>query len=308
MASPVTWLVDVAAEPEWLGPLYERLRSLFAEVEARLSRFDEHSDLTQLNRQVGQWVSVDPMLYNALTVASRAFRLTHGLFDPRVIGDLDRLGYQGAPVDMPPTGQNGGSWLEREPRERRLRINAPVDLGGIGKSLAVSWGARLINQFLKEIEASSPPMLLNAGGDLQMLGSAVPDPDGWMIGVEHPQEPDQYALALNFGKPAAVCTSSIRIRRWKHDGTWVHHLIDPREHKPGGTGLASVTVSHARPTWAEVWSKALFLQGAESIAAYAAHHRLTAWWLYADGTWDATPSGMDHVAWIGPQLKRRMSS
>lgn len=54
----------------------------------------------------------------------------------------------------------------------------------------------------------------------------------------------------------------------------MHHLIDPTTGRPGGTGLLSVTTVASDPATAEVWSKCLFLQGADNIAeAAASHHK-----------------------------------
>ena len=65
----------------------------------------------------------------------------------------------------------------------------------------------------------------------------------------------------------------------------LHHLIDPRTGEPGGDGLAAVTVAGPDPAWAEVWSKALFVEGARSIAAAARSRGLAAWWVGGDGYW-----------------------
>ncbi|MBA3875894.1 MAG: hypothetical protein C0498_02990 [Anaerolinea sp.] len=54
------------------------------------------------------------------------------------------------------------------------------------------------------------------------------------------------------------------------------HLIDPRTGEPGGNGLVAVTVATRDPAWAEVWSKALFLEGHRAIAAAARARGLAA--------------------------------
>lgn len=297
MASPVQCLIDVDTF-EGIEPLEKDLRALFEAVERRLSRFQEDSEAVWLNRNLGQWMSVSDMLYAALALSHRAWRLTGGLFDPRIITDLERLGYVG--VEIPHGSYAKAQWLERRPRSRQVRLNAPVDFGGIGKSLAVYWGARLITRYFMAIHQPVPPMLLNAGGDMQMLGASVPEPMGWQVGVEHPVVPDQIGMVLTFPVSMAVCTSSIRIHQWLHQGRIVHHLINPLTHEPGGEGLLSVTVAHHRATWAEVWSKALFLQGATGIADFAHKRRLYAWWFTDDGKVGATQDAWRYLTWLHP--------
>lgn len=74
----------------------------FERAEQAMSRFRESSDLTRLNRAAGSAgpVEVAPRLRRALAAAWRAHHLTDGRFDPRVLGDLERLGYRGAPVEI----------------------------------------------------------------------------------------------------------------------------------------------------------------------------------------------------------------
>ena len=44
----------------------------------------------------------------------------------------------------------------------------------------------------------------------------------------------------------------------------------PATGDPGGAGLRAVTVAGSDPAWAEVWSKALFLEGRRGIASWRA--------------------------------------
>jgi len=212
MASPVQWLIESPTETPWMDPLAHQIRQLFEAVERHLSRFDENSETVRLNRRLGDWVSVSPLLYEALRLSHRAWRITQGLFDPRIITDLERLGYPGAAIPAPLPHESEG-WLMRCPLTATVRLLAPVDFGGIGKSLAVYRATRLIRQHETFRHQARPPMLLNAGGDLQIIGPAMP-PGGWQIGIEHPLTPDQLGAVLNLSSPLAVCTSSIRYRRW----------------------------------------------------------------------------------------------
>ena len=76
----------------------------FEAAEAALSRFRDSSELTRLNRRAGsgQQVLMSSRLRIALVAAERARRVTDGRFDPRVLDDLDRLGYRGAPLEVKP--------------------------------------------------------------------------------------------------------------------------------------------------------------------------------------------------------------
>ena len=77
----------------------------------------------------------------------------------------------------------------------------------------------------------------------------------------------------------------------------MHHLVDPRTGRPGGPGLAAVTVLHPDPAWAEVWSKTLFLAGALEVEAQAEVRDLAAAWVTTDGEVRVSAAMAPHVMW-----------
>jgi thiamine biosynthesis lipoprotein len=170
-----------------------------------------------------------------------------------------------------------------------LSIDRPLDLGGIGKGLALRWSATRIRAVGVE------RFLLDAGGDLVVAG---PGPDGgpWLIGVEDPAGgADRVIIGIVNG---AVATSSLRRRQWVHGGRHVHHLLNPRTGEPAGDGLAAVTVVAADPAWAEVRSKALFVGGRRAIAADARADGLAAWWIDTNGALEMTPAARQLTVWV----------
>jgi FAD:protein FMN transferase len=306
--SPAPAALPASAEPSAPAALWGRVVAEFEAAEQALSRFRDGSALTELNRSAGDgsWHRVDARLYRTLAAAERAWRLTGGRFDPRVLRDLERLGYRGAPLDdgdgttgtrpvaLDP-GHPGplghGPWLERDPRRAAVRLGVPLDSGGIGKGLALRWAWRAIEARLGERGA-----LLEAGGDLIGRGPAPAGP-AWLVGIEDPTGgPGPLAVvALARG---ALCTSSVALTHWRtDDGRAVHHLLDPRTGEPGGDGLLATTVAAADPAWAEVWSKALFLAGASSIGDEARARGLAVWWVEADGSLHLTPAARPRTVW-----------
>jgi thiamine biosynthesis lipoprotein len=277
----------------------------FEAAEAAMSRFRETSDLTTINRSAGtgRMVPVDRRLIRALVAADRAGRLTGGRFDARVLGDLERLGYRGVPVqpDEPPPrppdtirSSSIGRWLTVDVRSSRVAVQTPVDLGGIGKGLALRWAA----QAVERAGLTGPRMgfLLEAGGDL-VARRPAPEGGDWSIAIQDPAggELPKAVIRLRSG---AVATSSIAINRWRDaQDRLVHHLIDPRTGEPGGDGLLSVTVAGPDPAWAEVWSKTLFLAGIDDIASLARSRGLASWWIRDDGDLEMTPAARIRTLW-----------
>ncbi len=298
MGSPLR-LVLVGATALTGARLWAAVRADVETTEQALSRFRDSAELVALNRSLGVPTAVGPRLYAALAAADRAHRLTDGRFDPRVLLELERLGEHGADVGREPAvpfGGHHGRPVARRPRPRLVRVETPVDLGGIGKGLALRWAARRFGTF-------DGGYLLEAGGDIVARG---PSPDGpaWHVAIEDPLgggDPPAIVSVTN----GAVMTSSIAVRRWRApDGTLVHHLVDPRSHEPADGGLLSVTVAGPDPAWGEVWTKGLFVEGALGIATLARRHGLAAWWIDASGRLGMTPAARERTLWVRDEVGR----
>ena len=279
----------------------------FEAAEQAMSRFRDDSEITALNRQAGSGIAiaVSGRLRRALVAADRAHRLSDGRFDPRVLVDLDRLGYRGSPLDAPHAGRDARETAAARHRRPsagpvvigsgrgRVVIDRPIDLGGIGKGLALRWAAaRLAAVGLTD-------GLLEAGGDLVAIGRARGG-GPWRVGIEDPDSGDG-PLAVIEATDRAVATSSTRINRWTLDGRTVHHLLDPRTGEPSNRGLAAVTVAGPDPAWAEVWSKVLFLGGLSTIAEEARSRGMAAWWVGEDGSLAMTPAARAMTIWVAAE-------
>jgi FAD:protein FMN transferase len=310
MACDVTVQVPADAATDAATAGVEAALSVFRTVHRTCTRFDPDSPLMRVNARPDRWHTVPQVLFAAVREAHSAYVRTRGRFDPRVLADLERLGYdrslpfEDGPVvatagGMPgPARSTRGRWRPRFRGGDRPELHLggdAVDLGGIGKGLALRWArARL--------SVTTPDHLIDAGGDCVCQGTGGgPDhgTDGWRIGVEHPSGPGGPAAVLALAD-RAVATSSTRLRRWTSADGPAHHLIDPRSGRPGGRGLAAVTVVAADPAAAEVATKSLFLRGAAGIAPEARRRSIAALWVGTDGSVATSGRMDDYVIWRAP--------
>lgn len=277
----------------------ERAQDVFRRVEAACTRFKDDSPLMLANAAGEEWYDVPQECFAAVSEAARAHRETDGLFDPRVLRTLQQLGYdrslpflEGVETDgSAPAGPVGpGPWEPGlDPDRPAVRIGpVPIDLGGIGKGLAVRWAAQ-------ELIGVGVASLVEAGGDLHAAGPG-PELQGWNVGVEDPTGAEEHVAVLNV-RDLACATSSIRIRKWQAGGKTVHHLIDPRTGEAGGGTLLAVTVVGPDAAWAEVWSKTLFLAGRDGIRAFAEQRDLAALWVDKHGIVGMTGRMRPYVIW-----------
>lgn len=284
----------------------DRARLVFSRVESACTRFDPNSPLMRANASPERWHDVPAECARAVRAAGRAHRETRGLFDPRVLDALLRLGYDrtlpfergSLTLDQGPTGEPATARQARpewKPRvdcragQHRIHLDGTaIDLGGIGKGLAVRWA-------WEELRKAGESVMVDAGGDCRFSGSG-PEGEGWRVGVEDPRggtDPVAVLVLTDTG----CATSSVRVRHWRVAGKTVHHLIDPRTGESGGDGLLSVSVVHPDPARAEVWSKSLFLCGASGIAAAAADHGLAALWVDTEGKLGISGAAEPYVLW-----------
>lgn len=259
--------IVLAAEgnPREVEHAFLAARNYIEESEARFTRFSDQSELSQLNRLAGQWFQPSPAMFELLKLAQQYVDRTDGLFDPSILPELKRAGYNRSMDEIRLVGADP---YEAESVRARLSIQTylldeetgqvwlppgmQIDLGGIAKGWIAEQAARLLSQ-----ETST--CAVNAGGDLFMVGL----PSGqsaWEVGLEDPRDPSQNLATLQVG-PGAVATSSIMKRAWLQGDRRQHHLIDPRSGAPAVTDWLSVTVIAPQAAVAEVFAKVLLIAG-----------------------------------------------
>jgi len=242
--------------------------ALFAEWEARLSRFRPDSDLSRLNAAAGRPTWVREPLLGVLRRALRAARATRGVFDPTLARELSALGYattfseiRGEIAERPaPARASSRHDVRLGPGGLvSLPADLAVDLGGIAKGMAV-------DAALAALRAEDVPFaLVSAGGDLAVLGERP-----WPVAVAAAD--GEAVLSLAAG---ALATSSTEERRWRTAHGEMHHLIDPRTRRPATSDLVRVTVHAPTCEAAEVAAKTALILGSDEGVAFLERHRLT---------------------------------
>ncbi len=278
-------------------------RSFIQECEQRFSRFIDSSELCRLNRSAGSWLPVSSDLMEMLRFSQFFHQETGGLFDPSILPDLERLGYDRSFDELKKDGAVGHvsnvtakygivahasgvtrkdgcllrtpfAQLELDLNENRAYLpeGMQIDLGGLAKGWIVERAAQLLSSYVGVCA-------VNAGGDMQFIGLPS-DGSDWQVYLEDPRDPSLF-LTLLYTGPGAVATSSVVKRSWKQAGETRHHLIDPRTGQPADTGWLSVTVMAPQATVAEVFAKALLI-GGESQAAHLFSRRIDLAYLAVD--------------------------
>ncbi len=133
-----------------------------------------------------------------------------------------------------------------------------IDFGGFAKGWAAHQAMLKLSTF--------GPVMVDAGGDIAISQPPLANP-GWQIGIENPFgiEDQEIELVLSSG---GIATSGRNRRKWTRNGTWMHHLIDPRSGKPSEEDVLTATVIGQDVIQAEMAAKMIFLLGSHKGLAW----------------------------------------
>jgi thiamine biosynthesis lipoprotein len=211
-----------------------------------------------------------------MALARRFFHLTRCLFDPSILPDLKRVGYdrsmdllreQGpAPLFESLLANIRPSFSEMDLDESEHTILLPpgmaLDLGGIAKGWIAEQAAEILSRF-------ATACVVDAGGDMFLVGLPT-GLDHWSVELEDPLQPERLLTSLKVD-PGAVATSTVTKRTWKQAGMQRHHIIDPRTREPAVSDWISVTVFAQHAYEAEVFAKALLIAGPQEAHVIASN-------------------------------------
>lgn len=276
---------EVLAEAEGI------VRDVVAAVDAACSRFRADSELMSLQPFMAQGVTVSPMFRLLLQRALDAAAMTGGDVDPTLGADLAALGHgpdqHGTPglrtvpvpvqalanvaartpapsssalpeasPEAPAPRTPGWTRLGLESATLTLPAELRLDLGATAKAVAADLAAAEVHQRL------GCGVLVGLGGDLASAGEAPSvggGPRQWQVLVQ--DLPDDPAQQISLASGFALATSSTQKRRWKHQGTDVHHILDPRFGLPAEPVWRSVTVAAPTCLEANAYSTAGIVRG-----------------------------------------------
>jgi len=240
------------------------------EVEAFLRRFEidyyawaADGELARLNRALAERreATVSPEMAALLTTAKGFHAASGGAFDPGIGALVERYGFHDAnAVPHEPTPDEIDAWLREGASIAAVDIDGvtvsartPVllDLGGIAKGAAVD---RIVELLRRHGITSA---LVNAGGDLRVLGSR--NDRSWRIGIQDPRA-DGVLGVVELADGEAAFTSGDYERYVDRGAERLHHILDPRTGRPADETRA-VTVIARGGVAADAAATALFVAG-----------------------------------------------
>lgn len=230
-------------------------------VEHKLSRFDDTSDLSELNRRAGQRGSrVGDDLRKVLAHSLHFERLTQGGFDPAIEPLMRAWGFRTPRASEPTPAE-----LEQARKAvlaARVTISDEsvcltgsdtcLDLGGIG----VGYGLDRAMATLREAGIRSA--FLDVSGDCMAIGSP-PGQDGWLVDIAGPRPGDPRVASLRLCD-AALATSTNKKSVVQYGRVARGHVINPDSGWPADA-LVQVSVVARTAIEADALSTAMLVSG-----------------------------------------------
>ncbi|MGH7539144.1 MAG: FAD:protein FMN transferase [Gemmatimonadales bacterium] len=251
MGQPVHVMVVAASEAIGLAACAAALAEL-RRVETKLSRFDDASDLSELNRHAGGRAQpVDEDLRAVVKLAQGFREATHGAFDIAVEPLMRAWGFhrprrtEPSAAEIAEAREAVATAVIRLEGERAHLPNAhtQLDLGGIG----VGYGIDRAMAVLRSHGVRSA--FLDVSGDCAAIG-APPGESGWLVEIADPHRPGRVLAATRL-RDAALATSANT-----HSG----HVMNPASGWPADA-LRQTTVVASSCATADALSTAMLVSG-----------------------------------------------
>ncbi len=202
-------------------------------IEAKYSRYLDHSVTTRINRAAGgRAVEIDSETAALLRYADTCHRLSGGVFDI-TSGVLRRAwDFRRASPRLPDDSEIGDAialigWTRVEWSESRVRLptrGMEIDFGGIGKEYAADRMATIC------LAGGASHALINLGGDVRATG---PQEDGtpWRVGIVHPRKKNAVVAGIEL-REGAIATSGDYERFFEIGGQRYCHLLNAATGRP----------------------------------------------------------------------------
>jgi thiamine biosynthesis lipoprotein len=250
----------------------EAVFSEFDRIVKKFTRFNEDSELSNLNRASGEWVSVTSEFFQLIKFMLELNKNTNGVFDPTVIDFLEVYGYNKdydfSKLDSPALDEmvqniakNRKSPQEIELNEKELSVKLvqgqKIELGGCGKGYALDQSKDIL------LSLGFENFLIDGGGDLIANGKNHKG-DDWEVGMYVFENNEKILKGSTTLKNEALAASGGWARKVKQ----FHHLINPNTGSPENK-FNTVFVRSKKAILADSLATTLFVGGEDSIRHYS---------------------------------------
>lgn len=266
--------VHIVSEKQQTIKTKDAIESVFSEFDRivkKFTRFNEDSELSNLNRSSGEWVVISSEFFNLIKYMLELNQKTKGTFDPTIIDFLEVYGYNKdydfSKLDNPSLDEmvrdiasNRAKASDIELNETELAVKLvkgqKIELGGCGKGYALDQSKEIL------LNLGFDNFLIDGGGDLISNGTNEKGKD-WEVGL-YVFENNEKTLK---GSTKLVNESIASSGGWARKVKQFHHLINPNSGTPENK-FNTVFVRSKRAILADSLATTLFVGGMDSVKEY----------------------------------------
>ncbi|MEP7103940.1 MAG: FAD:protein FMN transferase [Candidatus Dojkabacteria bacterium] len=239
----------------------------FDRIVKQYTRFNEDSELSNLNRNSGSWVKINQEFFDLIKYMLNLAEETEGCFDPTIIDFLETYGYDKnydfSKLDNPKLdglvkniADSRASFKDIELDEKNLKVKLVkgqrIDLGGVGKGYAIDCAFDQLKNICQDF-------LIDAGGDIRATGKNEKG-EIWKVALKNKIDDKVGDIGFIELDDESVASSGSWARKVKQ----FHHLINPRTGLPENK-FTTVYVIAKKAIDADAWGTALFVGGEKYI-------------------------------------------
>jgi thiamine biosynthesis lipoprotein len=268
-------------------------KNIFFEKEKIFSRFDQNSEISKLNKNLSVWLSASLDIRYLSERALRYNEKSGGLYDPRIIAVLEKIGYERdfrgtdfSKLELPDEFEKISEKLEKDLkiRDGEVFFGRRMDFSGIAKGYIVDQAA----EFLKKKGWKN--FLVDAGGDMGISGLNN-EGEKWKISIEGVPEKKMMLEISDRG----IATSGISRKKWTIAGKKFHHLVNPKNPNEYSYELRTVSVIAKNTESADGRAKTLVLMGKEKGMDFARKNNVAAIFLDCEGDILVSPEARQYL-------------
>lgn len=240
--------------------VYHQIQQKTLGLEAKLNYFNAQSTVSHINREANKRpLKIDDQTYRAVSIALEYHQMTNGAFD------ICKAALKHNVIEQTDVNINhGAEAILMNKIDRSIYLSSPglkIDLGGIGKGLALEFAKDMLEQ------AGIKNALLSFGESSIMGLGTHPKGDYWKVGIPNWNNTNEYLHQFELRDTSLSISGNIH-RNDNGSVSDISHIIDPETNLFVKKNIL-VSVVSPSPLEAEVLSTALFVAGKEKAVAIA---------------------------------------
>ncbi len=250
--------------------IYKKCFSILNDVEKEISRTNENSYISILNRE--KEVVVNQDVFDLFELGITLAKQSNGKFNI-AMGSVVSLWDIGGTNPRIPSNAELNSvnidynqiQLDRKTLSIKIPSDMQIDLGALGKGYAAD---KLRNSLVSK---SIDKAIINLGGNVLVIGRKDID-NLWTIGLQDPLDTSKIFAALEV-ESSSIVTSGTYERFFYQDGVKYHHILDPDTLYPCKSDIISSSIIGKDSLICDCLSTTCFLLGSEQALEFMKNYK-----------------------------------